>query len=124
MPSDTRTLGHELYRNCRNGVGGSGPLYPFRTNRHLFSIGRYSECDEDHIRLGFTEGFQLTKPIRFLRFLEDKRIRLRRIGDSKEFCWPAEVIPVTSDSVQPYDDLVSTQSSYLYGYQESDYETF
>ena len=89
-----------------------------------FSIGSYFECDEDHIRLGFTEGFQLPKPIRFPRFLEHKRIGLRRIGDSKEFCWPAEVIPVTSDSAQPYDDLASTQSSYLDGYQESDHETF
>ena len=89
-----------------------------------FSIGRYSECDEDHIRLGFTEGFQLTKPIRFLRFLEHKSSALRRIGNSKEFCWSDEVIPVTSDSAQPYDDLVSTQSSYLYDYQESDHETF
>ena len=91
---------------------------------NCFSIGRYSECDEGHVRLSYPEGFQLTKTIRFLCSLEHKRIGLRRIGNSKEFCWPAEVIPVTSDSAQPYDDLVSTQSSYLYGYQESGHETF
>ena len=124
MPSGTRTLGQELYPNCRNGGGGSGLFILLELIVICFSIGRYSECDEDHIRSGFTEGFQLPKPIRFPRFLEHKRIGLRRIGDSKEFCWPAEVIPVTSDSAQPYDDLVSTQSSYLYGYQESDHETF
>ena len=101
-----------------------GYSIPAQTDRNRFSDDGSPKCDEDHIRLGFKEGFQLPKPIRFLRFLEHKRIGLRRIGDSKEFCWPAEVIPVTSDSAQPYDDLVSMQSSYLYGYQESDHETF